>query len=175
MKNDAVKTINELIKEYEIHIISGDKNQSVKRVAEELSITNYHSELLPDEKVEVLNNVKENKNIIYVGDGINDAACLIGATVGIAMRAIGSDIAVNASDIVLMDDKLESISKAIAISKKTKKTVIQNIVFSLTVKFVVMLCAIFLSVPMYVAIIADVGVAMLAVLNSLRIMYFKLR
>ena len=90
------------------------------------------------------------------------------------MRSLGSDVAINASDIVLMDDSVESVDKAIRISKKTKKIVIQNIVFSLGVKVLVMLLAIFLEVPMYIAIIADVGVAMIAVLNSLRIMYGKI-
>ena len=175
LKNDATKTINKLLNHYEIYIISGDKHESVKRVADKLQIINYHYGLLPNDKVEILNKVKENKNVIYVGDGINDAACLISATVGMAMRGVGSDIAVNASDIVLMDDSLESVTKAIKISKKTKRIVIQNIVFSLIVKLSVMICAILFSVPMYVAIIADVGVAMLAVLNSLRIMYFKLK
>ena len=90
------------------------------------------------------------------------------------MRSLGSDIAINASDIVLMDDSIESVEKAIRISKKTKRIVIQNIVFSLGVKVLVMLLAILLEVPMYLAIIADVGVAMIAVLNSLRIMYGKI-
>lgn len=174
IKNDAIKTINNLIKEYEIHIISGDKKECVVQVADQLNIKNYHYELLPKDKVELLNKVKKDKSVLYVGDGINDAACLIGATVGMAMRAIGSDVAVNASDIVLMDDNLDSINKAIKISKKTKKIVISNIIFSLSVKVLIMLCAIFFNIPMYVAIISDVGVAMLAVLNSLRIMYFKL-
>lgn len=174
LKNDAVKTLNELVKNYEIHIISGDKQESVRQVSEALGVSNYHYELLPIDKVNILKEIKKNKKVIYVGDGINDAACLIESTVGIGMRSIGSDIAVNASDIVLMDDKLESIEKAIKISKKTKKIVIQNIVFSLTVKVLVMLLAILIEVPMYIAIIADVGVAMLAVLNALRIMYCKI-
>ena len=171
LKNDAIKTISELITEFDLYIISGDKQDSVKGVAQKLGITNYYYELLPNEKIEVLEKVKKSKKVIYVGDGINDAASLISSTVGIGMRSIGSDIAIEASDIVLMDDKLESISQAIKISKKTKRIVIQNIIFSLVVKASVMFLAIFLSVPMYLAIIADVGVAMIAILNSLRILY----
>lgn len=173
LKNDAIKTINNLIADYELHIISGDKKSSVKRVANNLGINNYHYELLPNEKLEILEKVSKNHKTIYVGDGINDAACLISSTVGIGMKSIGSDIAIEASDIVLMDDRLENVSKAINISKKTRRIVIGNIVFSLTVKTLVMLVAIFLSVPMYIAIIADVGVAMIAILNALRILYTK--
>ena len=129
---------------------------------------------MPEDKLKVLEEIKSRTNVIYVGDGINDAACLVSATVGIAMKTIGSDIAINACDIVLMNDDLDSILKAIKISKKTKNIVTQNIVFSLLVKVVVMALAILIGVPMYVAIIADVGVAMLAVLNALRIMYSKI-
>ena len=174
LKNDAIKTINELLNNHKIYIISGDKKSSVSRVAEKLNIKEYHSELLPNDKIKVLEEIKENGKVIYVGDGINDAACLVSATVGIAMKSIGSDIAIEASDIVLMNDELGNVSKAIKISKKTKGIVIQNIIFSLLIKVIVMLAAIFIGVPMYLAIIADVGVAMLAVLNSLRIMYTKI-
>ena len=171
LKNDAVETLNKLINNYDVHIISGDKHESVKNLSQRLNVSNYYAELLPQEKVEIVKKIKKGKNIIYVGDGINDAACLLEATVGMGMRSLGSDIAINASDIVLMDDSIESVEKAIRISKKTKRIVIQNIVFSLGVKVLVMLLAILLEVPMYLAIIADVGVAMIAVLNSLRIMY----
>ena len=174
IKDDAITTLNYLIKNYEVQIISGDKEESVKKVADILNIDTYHYGLLPTEKVELLDEVIKDKKVVYVGDGINDAACLISSTVGMAMRSLGSDIAINASDIVLMDDRLESVVKAIKISKKTKKIVIQNIVFCLGVKTLVMLLALFLDVPMYIAIIADVGVALVAVLNSLRIMYSKI-
>ena len=174
LKVDTVSTISSLIDKYHIAIISGDKKESVSKVANLLGITDYHYELLPDQKLRVLEEEKKDNVLVYVGDGINDAACLISSTVGIAMRSIGSDIAINASDIVLMDDKLEGVVKAIKISKKTKRIVVQNIIFSLAVKTLVMILAVVLSVPMYIAIIADVGVALLAVLNSLRIMYGKI-
>ena len=174
LKNDAISTITELSNNYKIHIISGDKKDCVKKVAEKLNISNYHYELLPNDKLEVLEEIKKNGSVVYVGDGINDAACLVSSTVGIAMKSIGSDMAIEASDIVLMNDDLESVSKAIKISKKTRKIVIQNIIFSLLVKFIVMIAAIFIGIPMYLAIIADVGVAMIAILNSLRIMYTKI-
>ena len=171
---DAIKAINELSKDKKLYVISGDKKEPVEKVCKTLNINDYYSELLPNDKVEILEKIKENKKVVYVGDGINDAACLVTSTVGIAMKSIGSDVAINASDIVLMNDNLESVVKAINISKKTKNIVIQNIIFSLAVKFIVMFLAIFIGVPMYVAIIADVGVALLAVLNALRIMYTKI-
>lgn len=174
LKNDAVKVINELSKKHKLYVISGDKKESVEKVCDILNIEDYYYELLPNEKLEVLEAIKKNKQVIYVGDGINDAACLVSSTVGIAMKSIGSDVAINASDIVLMNDSLDSVNKAIKISKKTKNVVIQNIIFSLTVKVIVMSLAILVGVPMYLAIIADVGVALLAVLNSLRIMYSKI-
>ena len=174
LKNDAVKTIIELLYNHKLYIISGDKYECVSKVSKQLGITEYYAELLPEEKHEILEEITKTKQVIYVGDGINDAACLVSATVGIAMKSIGSDVAINASDIVLMNDDLDSVLKAIKISRKTKNVVIQNIVFSLTIKAIVMALAIFIGVPMYVAIIADVGVAMLAILNALRIMYTKI-
>ena len=174
LKNDATKTINELLRSYEIYVLSGDKNESVANTCNTLGIVNYESELLPDEKFNSLIKISKNKTVMYVGDGINDAACLIKSDIGLAMNSIGSDIAINASDIVLMDDNLESINKAFRIAKKTKRIVIQNIVFSLLVKIAVMFIAIVLSVPMSLAIIADVGVALIAIGNALRIMYGKI-
>jgi Cd2+/Zn2+-exporting ATPase len=174
LKNDATKTINELLQNYELYVLSGDKNESVSNTCELLGITNYESELLPDEKFNSLVKISEKKTVMYVGDGINDAACLIKSDIGLAMNSMGSDIAINASDVVLMDDNLESINKAIKIAKKTKRIVIQNIVFSLLVKVAVMIIAILFSVPMSLAIIADVGVALIAIANALRIMYGKI-
>ena len=175
LKNGAVNAINELLNSYNIHIISGDKKDSVKRVSEYLNITNYHYELLPNDKLEVLNKIRENHKVIYVGDGINDAACLLQAYVGVSVGVLGSDIAVSASDIVLMDDSIENINKMIKISKKMKRIIIGNIIFSLTVKFSVIILALFINIPMSIAIVADVGVALIAVLNSLRIMFGKIK
>ena len=108
-----------------------------------------------------------------MGDGVNDAPCLLNATVGVSMKSLGSDIAVSASDIVLMDDSISSIRKVMNISRKTMKVVKQNIVFSIAIKVLVMILAMIINVPMFIAIIADVGVCLLAILNSLRIMYGK--
>ena len=174
LKNDAIKTINDLLNKYELYVLSGDKKESVNNTCELLGIKNYAFELLPDEKYNELEKISNGKTVMYVGDGINDAACLLKADVGLAMNNVSSDIAIDASDIVLMDDELESITKAIKIAKKTKRIVIGNIIFSLVVKVLVMVLAIVINVPMSLAIIADVGVSLIAILNALRIMYGKI-
>ncbi len=173
LKEDAFSSISNLNKHYQLALISGDNEQIVKKVSNELGIKDYYSETLPEEKVKIINHLKETNMVAYVGDGINDAACLLNANCGIAMKSLGSDIAVTASDVVIMDDKISSVNNAISISKKTMKIVIENIIFSIFVKVLVMVLAMFIYLPMWVAIIADVGVCILAILNSLRIMYGK--
>ena len=111
--------------------------------------------------------------IDFIGKGINDAACLIESNCGIAMRSLGSDIAIESSDIVIMNDDIANVNKAIKISKKTMKTVIINIIFSVFVKVLIMVLAMFIKMPIWVAIIGDVGVCLIAILNSLTIMYGK--
>ena len=120
-----------------------------------------------------LNEIKTNKIVAYVGDGINDAACLLNSDVGISMRSLGSDIAIQASNIVIMDDNIANIKKAIDISKKTTKTVKFNIIMSILLKVIVMTLTMIIKLPMWVAIIADVGVCLITILNSLTIMYGK--
>ena len=175
IKEDAKKAISYLNNKYNIHIISGDKKDVVKKVADTLEISNYHYEMLPDEKLKIVENINKNTNLVYVGDGINDATCLLNADVGIAMKSLGSDIAINASDVVIMDDKVSSINKAIKIANKTMKVVKTNIILSIALKVLVMVLALIIKLPMFVAIIADVGVCLLAILNSLTIMYGKIK
>lgn len=175
IKQEAKSSIKELNKKYEICLISGDNKNSVKEVAEELNINNYYYEMLPNQKEKIIKGLSMEKNTVYVGDGINDASCLLISDVGIAMKSLGSDIAINASDIVIMDDKISSVNKAIRIAKKTMKVVKTNIVLSILLKVLVMILAIFIKVPMFVAIIADVGVCLLAIFNSLTIMYGKIK
>ena len=149
-------------------LITGDNSRAAEFIAKEVGIEQVFSEQLPEDKVQRVVDLQMDKHIVaMVGDGVNDAPSIKLANVGVAMGSFGSDIAIEASDIVLMNDDLEAIAKAIKISRKTKRIVIQNIVFSLSVKFIVMLAAILIGVPMYLAIIADV-------LNSLRIMYTKI-
>ena len=173
IKEDAIIEINKLQEKYNVSLISGDNKAIVEKVANTLNINDRYYETLPEEKVNIISEKKKKGNIVYVGDGVNDAPCLLNATVGVSMKSLGSDIAVSASDIVLMDDSISSIRKVMNISRKTMKVVKQNIVFSIAIKVLVMILAMIVNVPMFIAIIADVGVCLLAILNSLRIMYGK--
>ena len=173
LKDDAIKVINNLKSKYHVSLITGDSKDVAESVSKQLKIEDVSYGLLPDQKVTALQKLKENHKVAYVGDGINDAACLLESNVGVAMKSIGSDIAINASDIVLMEDSLTQVEKVIKISHKTMNIVKQNIIGSIAIKVIVMILAMFIKIPMFVAIIADVGVCLLAILNSLRIMYGK--
>ena len=174
LKDDAIKVINNLKSKYHVSLITGDSKDVAESVSKQLKIEDVSYGLLPNQKVIALQKLKENHKVAYVGDGINDAACLLESNVGIAMKSIGSDIAINASDIVLMEDSLTQVEKVIKISHKTMNIVKQNIIGSIAIKVIVMILAMFIKIPMFVAIIADVGVCLLAILNSLRIMYGKI-
>ena len=154
-------------------MLSGDQKEIVERVANELGIDEYHAQLLPADKVDRVEKLLEQKNekdkVAFVGDGINDAPVLTRADIGIAMGSMGSDAAIEAADVVLMKDKIESISDAIRISRKTNKILWQNIIFSLFIKVVVMILVVAGLTNMWAAVFADVGVTLLAVLNSMRI------
>ena len=132
----------------------------------------YHAQLLPGDKVELLEKILAGKTgtgkVAFVGDGINDAPVLSRADIGIAMGGLGSDAAIEAADIVLMDDKPSKISAAIAISRKTARIVRQNIVFALGVKFAVLILGAVGRANMWLAVFADVGVAFIAILNAMR-------
>ena len=153
-------------------LVSGDSKFVTKNVANELKINDFYFELLPKDKVKIINDIskKTNKKVAFVGDGINDAPVLARSDVGIAMGGLGSDAAIESSNIVLMDDNLLKIIEAIEISKKTDIIVKENIIFSLLVKFLVLLFAFLGFAPMFLAVFADVGVTILAILNSLRIL-----
>ena len=143
------------------------------KVAKAIGIDEVHAELLPSDKVnkveEILNKKSANGKVLFVGDGINDAPVLARADIGIAMGGVGSDAAIEAADVVLMKDKVEAISEAIRVSRKTSKILWQNIIFSLAIKVAVMILVIFGLTNMWAAVFADVGVTLLAVLNSMRI------
>lgn len=175
IKSEAYNVIKSLKQSYNISLISGDSENEVKEVANELAIENYYYSMLPDGKEKIVKEIKEKENVLYVGDGINDAACMLSATTSIAMKSLGSEVAINASDMVIMDDRISSVNMAIIISKKTMKIVKQNIIGSILIKVLVMGLALIIHLPMFAAIIADVGLCLLAVLNSLRIMYGKIR
>lgn len=155
-------------------MLTGDAKPVAQRVAEELGITEYHAELLPGDKVtEVERLLGEGKVLAFVGDGINDAPVLSRADIGIAMGAMGSDAAIEAADVVLMDDDPMKIAKAIRISRKCLGIVYQNIVFALGVKFICLILGALGLAGMWLAIFADVGVMILAVLNAIRALFVK--
>ena len=152
-------------------MLTGDRHGVAQKVADELNIDQYRAELLPEDKVnaveEFLNGEKRGK-VAFVGDGINDAPVLARADVGIAMGALGSDAAIEAADIVLMNDDLQKISDAILLSRRTRRIVMENIVFALGVKITVLILGALGIVGLNAAVFADVGVAVIAILNSMR-------
>ena len=158
-------------------MLTGDSNVVGEHVAGELDIDEVYSELLPADKVALTEALLREKNpkrtLAFVGDGINDAPVLSRADIGISMGAIGSDAAIEASDIVLMDDDPKKIATAIRISKRTLRIAYQNIIFALGVKGVVLLLGAFGLVGMWVAVFADVGVSVIAILNAMRVLNVK--
>jgi Cd2+/Zn2+-exporting ATPase len=158
-------------------MLTGDTDQVARRVAEEVGLTDYRAELLPGDKVScvesLLADCQGRKKLAFVGDGINDAPVLSRADVGIAMGALGSDAAIEAADVVLMDDDPLKIAKAIRISRKCLRIVKENIVFALGVKLVCLALATVGVADMWLAVGADVGVMILAVLNAIRCLLVK--
>ncbi len=171
IKKDAKQAIDSLksIGINDICMSTGDEKASANLTCSKIGITNCHSGLLPDEKVLIISNkVHSGKTVAFVGDGINDAPSLANANVGISMGGLGSDIAVEASDVVLMRDEPIGVAKAIKKAKKTHKIVMQNIIGSIAIKVAILGLITFGFSGMWLAIFADVGVSLLAVLNSLR-------
>lgn len=153
-------------------ILTGDRNEVGEYVAKELGVDECHAELLPADKVdrmeEILNSENKKSNVAFVGDGINDAPVLARADVGIAMGALGSDAAIEAADVVLMDDKPSKIALAIRIARNTIGIARQNVAFAISVKLAVLILAAFGLATMWMAVFADVGVTVIAVLNAMR-------
>lgn len=153
-------------------LLTGDKKEVANKVGKSLGIDKIYSELLPEDKVKIFEEILEKKDdkkmLAFVGDGINDAPVLTRADLGIAMGALGSDAAIEAADVVLMDDKISKLSTAIKISKKTMQIARENIIFALGVKFLVLFFSIFGLTTMWMAIFADVGVMVIAIINSMR-------
>ena len=176
VKPDSADTIKRL-KEAGVRklvMLTGDNKAVAEATARELGLDAVHCELLPDQKVSIVEDLLKEKpakgKLVFVGDGINDAPVLARADVGVAMGALGSDAAIEAADVVLMTDEPSKLLCAIAVSRKTKRIVWQNIVFTLGVKAAVLLLGAFGLASMWGAVFADVGVALLAVLNAMRIM-----
>ena len=176
IKDSAYNLVNNLKKNgiNRVVMLSGDTEDMVKIVADKVNIDEYYSQLLPIDKVQKLREIKEKSYTAFVGDGINDAPVIKEADLGISMGGIGSDAAIEASDVVLMHDNLDKIVTAIKISHITQKIVMFNIVFALGFKFLMLVLATFGLASIWMAVFADVGVTLLAVLNALRIMKKKL-
>lgn len=155
-------------------MLTGDRKEAADEVAKSLSLDEVHAELLPGDKVtrveELLLQQTAKEKLAFVGDGINDAPVLTRADIGIAMGSMGSDAAIEAADIVLMDDKVEKIAAVVEISRKTLRIVKQNIVFALVIKIGVLALGALGMATMWEAVFADVGVSVLAILNSMRVM-----
>jgi Cd2+/Zn2+-exporting ATPase len=153
-------------------MLTGDTESAAKQVAEHVGIDEYHSNLLPGDKVEkveqLLKELDGKGKLAFVGDGINDAPVLTRADIGIAMGALGSDAAIEAADVVLMDDKPSKIAAAVRIARRTLRIAKENIAFAIGIKVLVLLLAVLGLATMWMAVFADVGVTVLAVLNAMR-------
>lgn len=174
VKDDSKKAIEDLKKEKikKTYILTGDEKRIADKIAQEVGVDECKSELLPDQKLEnleaILKTKGEKEKVIFVGDGVNDSPCLARADIGIAMGGIGADAAIEAADVVIMTDELTKIAQAIKIAKKTMKIVKQNIVFALAVKIMILALGALGFANMWLAVFADVGVSMIAILNSMK-------
>ena len=176
VKDDAAQTIHDL---HEAGVrrcimLTGDRSDVAEAVGEKLGLDEVHAQLLPEDKVNAVERLltaeASDAKLAFVGDGINDAPVLMRADVGIAMGAMGSDAAIEAADVVLMDDKPSNIARAMRIARKTMRIVWQNIVFALGVKALILVLAALGIANMWLAVFGDVGVAMIAILNAMRAM-----
>ncbi|MBR6971196.1 MAG: cadmium-translocating P-type ATPase [Bacteroidales bacterium] len=170
MKEDSAKAISDLrsMGIANTVMLTGDREEVARQIAGKLNLSEYHSELMPSDKVRIVEQLLEKGTLAFVGDGINDAPVLARADVGIAMGALGSDAAIEAADVVLMDDKPSKIATAIKIARRTLSIARQNIWFAIGVKVAVLILATLGIATMWMAVFADVGVTVLAVLNAMR-------
>lgn len=172
LKEDALSAVEQLHKEGKrVYIVSGDNQQIVDEVASKLHADKAFGGCLPEQKVQHVKDIKENAVTAFVGDGVNDAPVITSSDLGIAMGALGADAAIEAADVVIMDDKPSKISLAIASSKRILKVANENICFAILIKVVTLILGAFGIANMWMAIFADTGVAMLCVLNSLRLLH----
>ena len=176
IKEDSYKAIK-LFRENNVKkivMLTGDKDSISKEVSNELNLDEYHSELLPQDKVKIVEELMKEKSksgkLLFVGDGINDAPVLALSDIGVSMGGLGSDAAIEASDVVIMTDEPSKIAESISISRKTMRIVKQNIIFAITVKISVLLLSALGIATMWSAVFADVGVSVIAILNAFRIL-----
>ncbi len=170
----SLSEVKEVIKQ-KIIILSGDSKNIVESVSKEVGADKYYGELLPEDKVEYVEKYKKQGKVMFVGDGINDAPVIKMSDVGVSMGGIGSDAAIEASDIVLMRDDLSKIKTAVNIAKVTDRKVKESIIFALVVKAIVLLLGVFGLSTIILAVFADVGVTLLVILNVITIFYKKIK
>lgn len=158
-------------------MLTGDRKEAAKAVADQLGLDEFHAELMPQDKVtlteQLLSQQTGKEKLVFVGDGINDAPVLVRSDIGIAMGSMGSDAAIEAADIVIMDDDISKIPKTVHIARKTLRIVTENIVFCLAVKALVMILGVLGMANMWMAIVGDVGVSIIAIINSMRTLNVK--
>ena len=180
IKDDSRQAIKEFKELGIINIImlTGDNDSIAKNISDEIGLDKYYSNLLPQDKLNILEQVMLNQNdnskTVFIGDGINDAPVIARADAGIAMGNLGSDVAIEISDVVIMDDKISKFAEAIKISRKTKLIIIQNIIFILIVKIVFITLGIMGLASMWEAVFSDVGAALIGIFNAMRILKEKL-
>ena len=173
---DAIRALKESgVKN--IVMLTGDREKAARDVAQKVGVDQVIAELLPADKVsrveKMLSSLDNDNKLAFVGDGINDAPVLMRADVGIAMGSLGSDAAIEAADVVIMDDDISKIASVIAIARKTMRIVKENIVFALGVKLIILVLGALGLTTMWLAVFGDVGVAVIAILNSMRALKYE--
>jgi len=179
IKEDSYQAVKDFKREgiSRIVLLTGDSKSISEKVSLELQLDEYHAELLPQDKVsyveQLMTQTSSQEKLLFVGDGVNDAPVLSLSDIGVAMGALGSDASIEAADVVIMSDEPSKIAKAIQISRKTMRIVRENIIFAIAVKIGVLVLSVFGISNMWMAVFADVGVSVLAILNALRVLYMK--
>lgn len=175
IRETSYSTVKELrnVGVRKIYMLSGDRKERAEKTSKKLGLDRAYGELLPDQKLDMLDKLKEDGKLLYVGDGINDAPALKKADTGVAMGGVGSDTAIEAADAVIMNDDLSRLPVAISIAKKTEKITKENIWISLVVKAAVFILAVVGIANMWLAVFADTGVCLIAVTNAMRAMKYK--
>ncbi|MCF7923729.1 MAG: cadmium-translocating P-type ATPase [Candidatus Izimaplasma sp.] len=172
LKETSMQTVRDLTKYYDTVMLTGDNEKSARDIAMQLGGIEYYSELLPEDKIRQFDNIRTNSISMYVGDGINDAPLLKNADIGVSMGS-ASDIAIEVSDVIIINNDIRLLDKAFRIAKKTRQLSAENIIFSIAVKVIFLTMSAIGFMWMWLSIFADVGVAILCVLNALRIIYQK--
>jgi len=172
LKETSMQTVRDFTKEYDTVMLTGDNENSARDIALQLGGIEYYSELLPEEKLAKFNDIRTNSVSLYVGDGINDAPLLKNADIGVSLGS-ATDLAIEVSDVIIINNDIRLLDKAIRIAKKTRRLSAENIVFSLAVKIIFLAMSAVGLMWMWLSIFADVGVAILCVINALRVIYQK--